>query len=128
MTFNDIMLTFTGRNVALRQPTNQTSDFHDPDFASVNFPSHLAVDGNKASDFHDMSCSITDPASLIKGSWSLFYRRLQFLYSIDVYSRKSGILPLKAIFLTPLHIMLISALENILKNFVELLSQESLIK
>ncbi|CAL1532192.1 unnamed protein product [Lymnaea stagnalis] len=75
-----------GRNVALKQPTNQTSNFYDSYYLSS-----AAVDGNGYSIFSDGSCTHTaegDPAP----TWILYFKSVVTVTSYTIYNRVQPLL------------------------------------
>lgn len=80
----------TGRNLALRQPTNQTSTYSKTtEDQVITYTSDLAVDGNTSGDFNQHSCaaSASGDAHGKSDSWTVYFRWPQYVNYMLVYNR-----------------------------------------
>ncbi|KAH9490849.1 hypothetical protein Btru_033548 [Bulinus truncatus] len=78
-----------GRNVALKQPTNQTSTFTDKSFNFVHGDtgqSFTAVDGNTESNFSLGSCTHTDVGDLLP-TWTIRFNETFIINKFSLYNR-----------------------------------------
>lgn len=77
----------SGRNVALYQPSIQSSEYQRHPNGISKYPASVAVDGDLQVSFNHGSCTASATNALDQGVWYLFYRQPQIIYRILVYNR-----------------------------------------